>query len=93
MIDKEIGKRIRHARKASFEGSGSAFAREKLNVNYSVLHMWENGLHVPGASALAKIAAATNVTIDWIITGKDPVDENERFNVRIPTRQLRKKSV
>lgn len=36
---------------------------EKLGINYSTISKWENGTHIPGSKAIAKVAKIFNV--DW----------------------------
>lgn len=69
-MNEEFGDRIRLARIASHKTSASAFARNVLGINPTELWRYENGHIAPSSRRLEKIAAATNVSIDWLVTGK-----------------------
>lgn len=63
-----MGERIRQAREASGHSIAARFCR-LTEISVSTLWRYEHGEIAPGADALARIAAACGVTIDWIVTG------------------------
>lgn len=66
-----IGERIRLARLGLFKNkSAASFSRDVLKCDSSVLYLYENNKRIPRIDALSRIAAATNVSIDWLVTGK-----------------------
>lgn len=70
-----IGRRIHQARIASAQDNASAFARE-IGVQPNSVYRYERGEQTPSVPVLAKIAAATGRTMEWLATGaEDTTDE------------------
>ena len=64
-----VGSRIRQARTMrglSLNGLGSA-----ANTHLSQVVRFEKGARLPDASTIVRLAAALEVSIDWILTGRD----------------------
>lgn len=76
-----VGKRITETRKER------GFTREKLSeladVSTQFLADIEKGRKSMTISTLRKIAAALNVTTDYIVNGYEPADENVRINTML----------
>lgn len=68
----KIGERIRGIREML--GLTQASMGALLFVSPQAISTYEKGRSDPGAIALAKIAELGNVTIDWLITGKEPAN-------------------
>jgi len=64
-----IGKRIRQIRKKS--GLTQGGLGEKLGVGHTAVSDYENDNTNPSPDSLVKIAEIGNVTLDWLITGKE----------------------
>ena len=63
----DVGNRLREA-EAHFKNR--ARAAETAGVSKSTFQRWENGESDPSFSGLARIAAETGVSLDWLATGK-----------------------
>ena len=48
------------------------FVAEKLDVTSQAVSLWERGENAPDISKLAELAQLYGVTIDWLLTGKEP---------------------
>ena len=48
---------------------------EKLSVTSQAVSLWERGENAPDISKLAELAELYGVTIDWLLTGKEPAEE------------------
>jgi len=59
-------------------GSQSAFAR-KSGVSQQVLSFLERGTNDPSAMAAVLIAAAAGVSVDWLLTGAEPILDTDRL--------------
>lgn len=74
----EVGKRIFNTRKCR------GYTREKLSeladVSVQFLADIEKGRKSMTVATLRRIAAALNVTADYIINGAEPYSENENIN-------------
>lgn len=65
------GSRIRQIRgKASLVSFG-----EKLGLSKSAVHQYEQGAATPTLETLVKIAELGSVTLDWLITGREPAQK------------------
>lgn len=53
------------------DDSNVAFAK-KINITEGTLRAYLNGKSLPGMSVLSSIANATGVTIEWLVTGREP---------------------
>ena len=49
-----------------------AFVAEKLDVTSQAVSLWERGENTPDISKLAELAELYGVTLDWLLTGKEP---------------------
>ena len=71
----------------SLRGSRSqaAFARE-IGVSAPLYHQWENGAK-PTIDKAALIAGKCNVTVEWLMNGQGPPENQEPFdaNARLQT--------
>jgi transcriptional regulator with XRE-family HTH domain len=65
-----LGKRIREAREKA--GLNQAELARGMGVLPTHLNRWEKGKVAPGWEYLARIAKHCNVTLDWLLTGKEP---------------------
>lgn len=63
-----VGIRIRRARLAAGFDRGSKFADE-IDVRAHTLWRYEDGRMVPGTEILLRIAKATAVSMEWLLTG------------------------
>lgn len=63
--------------------SGRKFAA-RTDVVYSTLHNYLIGLNVPTFDNLAKIAAATDVNLDWLVLGNGQMYKTDISNNTIP---------
>jgi transcriptional regulator with XRE-family HTH domain len=45
---------------------------DQIGMGKSAVHQYEHGLTTPTLETLVKISELGNVTLDWLITGKDP---------------------
>ena len=76
----DVGNRLREA-EAHFKNR--ARAAETAGVSKSTFQRWENGESDPSFSGLAKIAAETGVSLDWLATGK-----GDMYGVKPPQNAL-----
>ena len=53
----------------------TAFA-EKIGVTYEAVRIWCEGKSLPNAAQLIKMREILDVSIDWLLTGKQPVATN-----------------
>lgn len=51
-------------------GGPYAFA-DKLSISYEAVRRWCNGTNLPDGSALLKIQEVFDVSLDWLLTGKN----------------------
>lgn len=71
-LKEDVGRRIKEIREGlglTLEGFG-----KKLCLGKTAIHQYEHGISTPSLETLAKIAELGNVTIDWLITGKEPAN-------------------
>lgn len=68
MVDDNLGGRLREALEVR-QMSMAALA-EAAGLPYRSVQNYAAGEQAPGASALLKIKRATNVSIDWLLTGE-----------------------
>lgn len=68
----DIGKRIREVRKRKRPKFTQADLGEALGVTASSVSSYESGEYSPTLESLVKIAEIGNVSLDWLITGKEP---------------------
>jgi len=61
--------RLKHLR--TIKGLSQKFVAEKIGVKNNTLSGYESGRREPDATTLAKIAELYEVSIDYIVTGKD----------------------
>lgn len=77
----EVGKRITETRKCR------GYTREKLSelaeVSVQFLSEIEKGRKTMTVTTLRKVAAALNVTTDYIVNGAEPFDENQELNTML----------
>ena len=52
-----------------------AFVAEKLDVTSQAVSLWERGENAPDISKLAELAELYGITVDWLLTGKEPAEE------------------
>jgi transcriptional regulator with XRE-family HTH domain len=72
---KEIGARIKEVRDR--KGLKQGDLGQLLGVQGPAISKYEKGLQDPGTIALVKIAEFGNVTLDWLITGKEPTVKDQ----------------
>lgn len=63
-----FSERITLARKST--GMTQSDVAEKLNVSFQAVSLWERGEASPEISKLADIAALYQISLDWLLTGK-----------------------
>lgn len=68
-----VGERIREAREKA--GKTQAELCEEAELNQPTLWRYEHDKILPGIDALAKIARALGVRMEWLTTGDRPVSE------------------
>jgi transcriptional regulator with XRE-family HTH domain len=68
----DIGRRIRITRDR-LDLTGAELGTI-LNVGKQAISNYETGLAYPSPDSIAKIAELGKVTIDWLVTGKEPVN-------------------
>ena len=68
-----IGDRIRNKRKES--GMTQLELANKLNITDKAISKWEQNEGNPDISILPKIAEIFNVSLDYLLTGKEPDKE------------------
>jgi len=73
---KEIGKRIRYHRKNRNPSLGQSDFAEIVGINQQRLSQIENGRNPATVEQLAEIAAALNLSLDYLVLGKttDPIE-------------------
>lgn len=69
----DIGKRIESIRKKA-DISQNAFVKEVDAGGRGTVNNWEKGRRLPRLEQIIKIAEFANVSLDWIIRGKDIAD-------------------
>lgn len=52
-----------------------AVVAEKLDVTSQAVSLWERGENAPDISKLAELAELYGITLDWLLTGKEPAEE------------------
>lgn len=57
-------------------GLSQAKFAERIGVSAGNVGDWEVGRVAPGANALANIAAAFDISLDWLIIGKEKKTDN-----------------
>ena len=67
-----FSQRLAKARKD--KGMTQSEVAEKLNVSFQAVSLWERGETTPEIEKLSEIAALYDITLDWLLVGKD---ENE----------------
>jgi transcriptional regulator with XRE-family HTH domain len=70
-----IGRRIRELR--GFDMTQTEFARH-IHVAQSYLSALERGEKEPGAAVLLAISQEFGKSVDWLLTGKTPVEPTKR---------------
>lgn len=68
---KDVGvriKNIRHSLDLNLEQFASLIDR---TANRSTVRNWENGMNLPKATRLVKIARLGNITVDYLLTGEN----------------------
>lgn len=68
-----IGARIREAREACGYANASIFA-DDIGVRQNTVYRYERGEIVPSIFSLYRVARATGVTMEWLLTG-DGIDD------------------
>jgi transcriptional regulator with XRE-family HTH domain len=71
-----IGRRIRELR--GFDMTQSEFARH-IHVAQSYLSALERGEKEPGAAVLLAISQEFGKSVDWLLTGKTPVEPKKQL--------------
>ena len=51
-------------------GMTQSAVAEKLNVSFQAVSLWERGETAPDIDKLADIASLYQVSLDWLLTGK-----------------------
>ena len=70
-----IGRRIRELR--GFDMTQAEFARS-IHIAQSYLSALERGEKEPGAAVLLAISREFGKSVDWLLTGKTPVEPRKR---------------
>lgn len=65
----ELSERLVNARKSNYMTQNEV--AEKLGVSFQAVSLWERGETTPGIEKLPDIAELYNVTIDWLLLGRD----------------------
>jgi len=76
---KQVGGRIRQVR--NDRGLSQDVLGEKLGVQSATVSKYENGHVDPGTIGLSIIAELGNVTLDWLITGKNTTQRQAELTV------------
>ena len=71
-----IGERIRFARKKKSLNQAELAAR--LGVTQPAVANWESGVHDPRRLMLAKLAAALDISLDWLASGARSAEEADK---------------
>lgn len=71
----ETGKRIKEIRDA--KGLTQIAFAEKINVSRSYINKIENGIKSPSLDLLIEIAVFGEVSLDYLILGRKPTEEDE----------------
>ena len=72
----ETGKRIKEIRYA--KGLTQIAFAEKINVSRSYINKIENGIKSPSVDLLIEIAVFGGVSLDYLILGRKPAEEDEK---------------
>lgn len=56
-------------------GMTQAVVAEKLNVTSQAVSLWERGENAPDISKLAELTELYGVSVDWLLTGKEPAED------------------
>lgn len=81
-IKKEIGLRIKSALESA--DINQRALSKKLNVVESTVTAYVQGAALPNALGLASIAQLCNVSIDWLITGREQAKKTEHQQIIYP---------
>lgn len=87
--NKEVGQRIKKVRTESFEKKLTLEEFGNLikpSVHRALVSHWENGINIPNSDRLKQIAELGNVTIEYLLFGKELNGHGERI------RQIRKEN-
>lgn len=68
MNSMELGKRLKEARKDL--GFSQACFASALGVSKGQVSRYEAGINSPTSGALARVSAAFNISLDWLLTGQ-----------------------
>jgi transcriptional regulator with XRE-family HTH domain len=79
-----LGTRIAEARRAAGYSSAAKFARQVLDIDPSVLWLYENDQREPRTEVLARIATACGTTIDWLVLGRGAAPKPEPMPLAPP---------
>ncbi|MEE3607530.1 LexA family transcriptional regulator [Avibacterium paragallinarum] len=71
IYDEKFSERMKSIANTNFKGNYSEFARA-VGVAQASLARWVKGEADPSRSNLVKIAEVTNVSLEWLATGKEP---------------------
>jgi repressor LexA len=77
-----IGSRIKKAREAG--GMSQLRLARQIGVPFQRVSEWERGVVSPSARYLKAIADALSVSLDWLLSGKGPVEGPERGESSFP---------
>lgn len=80
-IRKDIGNRIKQARKGKFTQQGLA---DQLGLSRQAVIDMEVGKTAPKSDTLGQLALALGKTTDWIVLGDDPIEGFVRLIDGIP---------
>lgn len=69
----ELKDRIRHVRKR--KGLKQTYVSERIGINYKTYSGYERGLGTPSPETLRKMAEVFEVSLDYLIGGKQPEGE------------------
>lgn len=72
----ETGKRIKEIR--DVKGLTQIAFAEKINVSRSYINKIENGIKSPSLDLLIEIAVFGEVSLDYLILGRKPAEEDEK---------------
>lgn len=62
---------------------------DKLGISYNAVRKWKNDQALPSKKRLEEISGETGRSIDWLLTGKENLTDEEREATKLDTLSLK----